>query len=318
VVVEVRSRLQEGMDRVERRLAGEWTGNPEVLDPDLAAAVAHFQGRHGIAVDSVVGPETVRAMNVPLEQRIDELRLNLDRIRRLPRDFGERAVLVNIAGFELRVLEHNRPVISMAVVVGQPSWRTTVFQDEIDYLEVNPYWHVPESIEREELLPRVREDPAHLARQDISLVPAGDNFGTPVPTDTIDWARVDPDDFPYDFRQEPGPRNALGRVKFMFPNPHNIYLHDTPADQLFQRDFRAFSHGCVRLERPLELARYLLQTSSGVDPAELDRILASGERTRLELDTPVPVYLAYLTTWVEDGTVSFHQDIYHFDDASLE
>ncbi len=225
------------------------------------------RGVTAFAVDSVVGPETVRAMNVPLEQRIDELRLNLDRIRRLPRDFGERAVLVNIAGFELRVLEHNRPVISMAVVVGQPSWRTTVFQDGIDYLEVNPYWHVPESIEREELLPRVREDPAHLARQDISLVPAGD---------------------------------------------------DTPADQLFQRDFRAFSHGCVRLERPLELARYLLQTSSGVDPAELDRILASGERTRLDLDTPVPVYLAYLTTWVEDGTVSFHQDIYHFDDASLE
>lgn len=316
VVEEVRERLRQGMDPVERRLAGGG-GDPEVLDPDLAAALAHFQSRHGVAVDSVIGPETVRAMNVPLVQRIDELRLNLDRIRRLPRDFGKRAVLVNIAGFELQVLEDNRPTMSMAVVVGQPSWRTTVFQDEIDHLVVNPYWHVPESIERAEVLPQVREDAAHLVNQDMSLVPAGDNFGTPVPTDTIDWGRVDADDFPYDFRQEPGPRNALGRVKFMFPNRYNIYLHDTPADQLFERDFRAFSHGCVRVERPLELARYLLETSSGVDPAELDRILASGERTRLDLQEPVPVYLAYLTTWVEDGTVSFHQDIYNFDDASM-
>lgn len=318
VVAAVRERLREGMDPTERRLAGDGGEDAEVLDPDLAAALAHFQGRHGLVVDSVIGPETVQALNVPLEQRIDELRLNLDRIRRLPRDFGERAVLVNIAGFELRVLEDNRPTLSMAVVVGQPSWRTTVFRDEIDHLVVNPYWHVPESIEKEELLPTVREDRDHLADQNISLVPHGDNFGEPVATDTIDWARVDPDDFPYDFRQEPGPRNALGRVKFMFPNPHNIYLHDTPADRLFERDFRAFSHGCVRVEHPMELARYLLETSSEMDGGDLERILASGERTRVDLQDPVPVYLAYLTTWVEEGTVFFHQDIYNFDEASMQ
>lgn len=317
VVADVRERLRQGMDPVEQRLAASGSGDPQRLDPDLAAALAHFQGRHGIAVDSVIGPETVQAMNVPLEQRIQELRLNLDRIRRLPRDFGERAVLVNIAGFELRVLEENETALSMAVVVGQPSWRTTVFREEIDHLVVNPYWHVPESIEQEEILPRLEEDPGYLARQHMSLVPRADNFGDPVPSDTVDWSRVDPEDFPYDFRQEPGPWNALGRVKFMFPNPHNIYLHDTPADQLFERDFRAFSHGCVRVERPMELAHYLLETSSGTEPEEFDRILASGDWTRIDLEDPVPVYLAYLTTWVEDGTVSFHQDIYNFDEAAL-
>lgn len=315
VVTAVRERLRASVEDREREMAESSGTVPDQLDPELAGAIALFQERHGLAVDSVIGPETILAMNVPLDERIDQLVLNLDRIRRLPRDFGARAILVNVAGFELRVLEQNRPVMQMAVVVGQPEWRTNVFSDSIEYLVVNPYWHVPESIEAAETLPSVQADPNYLAANRISVVPADDNFGEPVDPGTIDWASVNAEDMPWDFRQEPGPENALGQIKFMFPNEHNIYLHDTPADALFQEDFRAFSHGCIRVERPWELARYLVEAASEQTAEELIAIRDSRERTQVELSEPVPVFLAYLTTWVdEDGTVSFHQDLYELDD----
>ncbi|MEK9501466.1 L,D-transpeptidase family protein [Gemmatimonadota bacterium DH-20] len=315
VVAEIRNRLRGGMDDAERALAESGSDRAEHLDDDLAKAIALFQERHGIAVDSVAGPETIAAMNVSLADRIDQLALNLDRFRRLPRDFGERAILVNVAGFELRVLEHNRPTLQMAVVVGQPEWRTNVFSDSIEYLEVNPYWHVPESIEAAETLPRAQEDPNYLTENRISVVAEGDNLGDPIDPSGIDWAEMSADDMPYDFRQEPGPQNALGQIKFMFPNDYNIYLHDTPADALFQEDFRAFSHGCIRLERPFELAEYVLRHGSEYTAEELAAVRESGERTRFDLSTPLPVYIAYLTAWVDDdGRVRFHQDVYDLDE----
>ncbi|MEK9505452.1 L,D-transpeptidase family protein [Gaopeijia maritima] len=315
VVAEIRNRLRGGMDDAERALAESGSDRAEHLDDDLAKAIALFQARHGIAVDSVAGPETIAAMNVSLADRIDQLALNLDRFRRLPRDFGERAILVNVAGFELRVLEHNRPTLQMAVVVGQPEWRTNVFSDSIEYLEVNPYWHVPESIEAAETLPRAQEDPNYLTENRISVVAEGDNLGDPIDPSGIDWAEMSADDMPYDFRQEPGPENALGQIKFMFPNDYNIYLHDTPADALFQEDFRAFSHGCIRLERPFELAEYVLRHGSEYTAEELAAVRESGERTRFDLSTPLPVYIAYLTAWVDDdGRVRFHQDVYDLDE----
>ena len=318
VVAEVRSRLTESLVAEERELANGGAETPRLLDERLAGAISRFQLRHGLAVDSVIGPETITAMNVPLGDRIDQLRLNLDRIRWLPRDMGARAILVNIAGFELRVLENNAPVMDMGVVVGQPSWRTAVFGDTIEHLIVNPYWHVPESIEASETLPRVLENPAYLAANDISVVPSDNNFGEPVDPSSIDWSSVSAETMPYDFRQEPGPENALGQIKFMFPNQNNIYLHDTPADELFKQNFRAFSHGCIRVERPWDLAEYILRHNSDRRPGELAEIRASRERTRLELSDPLPVYIAYLTTWVhEDGTVSFHQDLYNRDQTEI-
>ena len=314
IVRKARARLVSGIDRREAEMAQRGTDRPSRFDPDLARAIAHFQGRHGIEIDSVIGPETLAAMNVPLEERIDDLRVNLDRIRWLPRDMGERAILVNVAGFELRVLEDNRPVMDMGVVVGRPSWRTAVFDDTLEHLVVNPYWHVPESIEAEETLPKVRNDPDYLTANDISVVPEDANFGEPIDPSSIDWSSVSAASMPYDFRQEPGPENALGQIKFMFPNRHSIYLHDTPADELFRENFRAFSHGCIRVERPWELARYILDTSSHDRDGDLAAVRDSTERTRIDLDHPLPVYIAYLTSWVdEDGTVSFHRDLYDRD-----
>lgn len=314
-VAAVRARLVEGLDSEARRLAAA-SGDANVFDADLAAAVARFQTRHGIAVDSVVGEATVLAMNVPIQERIADMELNLDRLRSLPDSMGPRFILVNVAGFELMVMEGTQPVMQMGVVVGRPEWRTAIFQDEMEYLVVNPYWHVPESIEIEEILPAVRENPGYLEAENMVLVPADDNFGTPVSAESVDWSNVDPESFPYDFRQEPGPTNALGRVKFMFPNEHNIYLHDTPAGHLFEQHFRAFSHGCIRVERPEDLAHYILEHASDVAPEEFDRLMAEQERSVLDLREPLPVYITYFTAWPdEDGTVHFYHDLYEMDEA---
>jgi L,D-transpeptidase YcbB len=313
-VAAVRERLAASPEERVRELA-EGADEPEVFDERLAGAVAAFQEHHGIAVDSVVGPGTLAAMNVSAADRVAELRLNLDRLRRLPPELGSRAILVNVAGYELVVLEGDEPVMQMDVVVGQPEWRTKIFEGELEYLVVHPYWHVPASIEAAEILPAVREDPSYLEREHLVVVNPADSYGPPVPTDDIDWDDVDPESFPYDFRQEPGPWNALGAVKFMFPNEYNIYLHDSPARELFQRHARAFSHGCIRVEKPLELARYLLEHASDMPLDELDDLLAEGERTQIDLTENVPVYIAYFTAWVDaDGAVHFYPDVYDLDE----
>lgn len=264
-VAAVRARLAASPEEQERRLARR-NAESSVYDASLAEAVALFQQRHGVAVDSIVGPSTIAAMNVPAAERVASLELNLDRLRRLPRDLGSPAIVVNVAGFELVVLEDQDVVMEMDVVVGQPEWRTSIFQGRLQYLVVNPYWHVPESIEAREVLPKAKEDTAYLSQEHLVVVREDDNFGPPVPLDSIDWAAVDSASFPYDFRQEPGPHNDLGRIKFMFPNEHAIYLHDTPADELFRRDYRAFSHGCIRVAEPKRLARYLLEHASDAPP----------------------------------------------------
>ena len=316
VVAAVRERLAASPDEDVRELA-EGGDRPEVFDEGLAAAVAAFQQRHGIAVDGFAGPSTIAAMNVPAAERVAELQLNLDRLRRLPRELGSRAILVNVAGYELVVLEDEEPVMRMDVVVGQPDWRTNIFEGQLEYLVVHPYWHVPASIEEREILPAVREDSDYLERQHLVVVNPDDSFGPPLSVDSldIDWSEVDTASFPYDFRQEPGPWNALGAVKFMFPNEYGIYLHDSPAEELFDRHARAFSHGCIRVEKPLELARYLLEHASDTSPDQLDRLIEKGERTQIDLTEPVPVYIAYFTAWVEpDGAVYFYPDVYDLDE----
>lgn len=317
-VVAVRERLTAGGSEEERRLAATGTADPRRFDADLTRAVEHYQRRHGLAVDGIAGDETVEAMNVPASERVEALVLNLDRIRWLPRRMGERAVLVNVAGFELRVLEAGEPVMRMGVVVGRPEWRTAVLSEPMEHLIFNPYWHVPESIERAEILPAVREDRGYLRAENLSVVEPDAPFGPPVPPSSVDFDRPS-DAFPYDLRQEPGPGNALGRVKFMFPNEHAIYLHDTPADHLFEKNFRAFSHGCIRVERPWELARWVLEHATHRPPTHVEELRASDERTRVELREPIPVYIAYVTAWAgRDGTVSFYEDLYDRDDPLEE
>jgi L,D-transpeptidase YcbB len=289
-VIALRSRLASSEDPREAALARRGADRPAVYDRDLRDALRHFQRRHGIDDDGLVGSSTLRELNHTVDERIAEVRLNLDRWRWLPTQLGSLYVMVNIAGFELEVVENGRPIEAMNVVVGKPGWTTPVFADTMKYIVVNPYWTPPQSILQEEIYPAMARDPGYLARNNFERTRDG----------TI--------------RQRPGRNNALGRYKFMFPNDDNIYLHDTPASHLFSRARRDFSHGCVRVERPADLARLLVTKTTQHSPAALDGMLATGAEKWITMRRPVPIYIVYFTTWAkEDGTLRFHHDVYGHD-----
>jgi L,D-transpeptidase YcbB len=290
-VEQVRRRLTGGVDAREATLARSGAGDPSLFDADLQRAVQLFQDRHAITADGVIGEATARELNQTVAERIAELRLNLDRWRWLPDHLGDRYVIVNVAGFELEVIERGRVIEAMNVVVGQLAHATPMFADSIRFVVVNPYWNVPDGIMARTIQPAMARDPGYLARHDMEVVDG----------------RV---------RQRPGPKNALGRYKFIFPNDFDVYLHDTPDDHLFSRAERAFSSGCVRIERPRDFARLLLRLQSDRDPDSLDAILAAGQEQWIKLDRPLPVYLLYFTAWAhEDGTVRFHRDVYGRNEA---
>lgn len=296
-------------------ITGDYPGDPNVAsnsyDPDLAAAVQSFQGRHGLSVDGVVGPATHAALDVPVEGRIRQMEINMERRRWMPDDLGERYVFVNIADAFLKVVEdrgdREKTVLGARLVVGKPYTRTPVFSHEMSYIEINPTWGVPASIANNEFLPKLKQNPGALQAQNIRM------FADQTEVDpwSVNWASLNR--MPYQLRQDPGPSNALGRIKFMFPNKHAIYIHDTPSKNLFERDSRFFSHGCMRVQDPQALAEVLL----GEQGWTLDRIRAqidSGERKVVNLKTKIPVHITYLTAWVnKDGTVHFRNDVYERD-----
>ena len=281
----------------------------DTYDDNLAAAVKWFQKRHGLEDDGIVGRNTVAALNVPVEERISEIVVAMERWRWMPESLGRDHLIVNIAGFDLKHVDDGKVVDRMAVVVGKPYSRTPVFSDRVRYLEFNPYWNVPSEIAVKEELPRLRADPARLAASGFEAVRDGVVYRL---TD-IDWSRYGPDNFPFLLRQRPGPGNALGRVKFMFPNRFNVYLHDTPSRGAFAAQTRAFSHGCVRLSRPLDLAAEVLSGTAGWDRQRIDDVIAGGDRTIVNLARPLPVHITYLTAWVDKGTPNFRNDIYEQD-----
>lgn len=287
------------------------SGPPDIYDPILVEAVERFQSRHGLDKDGVVGPGTLIAMNVPIEDRIGEIEMAMERWRWMPRDLGSQYLIVNIAGFELRRVKDDRVEERMSVVVGKPYSRTPVFSDRVRYLEFNPYWTVPAGIAVKEELGRLRSNPGSLSAQGFQAI----RGGTAYDLRSIDWNNYGPGNFPFQLRQQPGPKNALGRVKFMFPNEHNVYLHDTPSRSLFSRSDRAFSHGCIRLSRPLELA-YQVLIAGGVPGWSMDRInavVATEKNTVVNLANPLPVHITYLTAWVDDDVVNFRKDVYDQD-----
>jgi murein L,D-transpeptidase YcbB/YkuD len=281
------------------------------FDTGLALALERYQRRHGLPADGIYGPATRRAMAIPVEDRIRQIEVNMERWRWMPDDMGERHILVNLAGFEVEVVESGSTVMRMRAVVGRPYRQTPVFSDRISYLDFNPTWTVPPTIMREDLLPKLRRDPGYLEDNNFHLYSDWSADAERLDPYEVDWKALDPDRIPYRFVQQPGPQNALGRVKFMFPNKHHVYLHDTPEQKLFDENGRAFSSGCIRVEQPKELAAYLLGERPGWDRERIDSTLEDGELTRASLPRPVPVHLTYSTAWVgEGGTVHFRPDIY--------
>ena len=287
----------------------------DAYDASLEHAVRAFQARHGLDADAIVGPRTLAALNVPVERRIDQVRVNLERARWVFRDLDSRYIISNIARFRATLIEDGEPVWSTRAVVGRPYRQTPVFRARMTYLVFNPTWTVPPGILSRDLLPEIRLDPDTLARRNMSVL---DRNGRRIDPTTIDWATIPGRGFPYMLRQEPGPDNALGRVKFMFPNRHHVYMHDTPARDLFDRTERAFSSGCIRLENPMELARILLADNPAWDQAAIERTLRDGRERSVTLPRALTVLLIYATVVPEDGEVLYLADIYNRDQRLLE
>jgi murein L,D-transpeptidase YcbB/YkuD len=289
-------------------------GGPNVYDGALQQAVQAFQKRHGLEPDGVVGTATLAALNVPASARIEQIKVNMERWRWMPDDLGERYIIVNLAGFDMQVVEHGRVLMDMAVVVGKPFRETPIFSDTMTYMEFNPTWSIPPTIIEEDILPEVRRDPGYLRSREIRVLTGWEPGSKELDPYKVNWSGLNGKDFPYLLRQDPGPQNPLGRVKFMFPNEHAIYLHDTPSRELFQQTVRTFSSGCIRIERPIELALYLGAGRPGWGPEAIDAIIASKVTQEVPLPEPLPIHITYSTAWMsEDGTMNFRDDIYERD-----
>jgi murein L,D-transpeptidase YcbB/YkuD len=280
-------------------------------DSTVEAAVKSFQQCHGFTADGNLGPVTLAALNVPVEARIQQLRANLERARWVLHNMGDTYIVVNVAAYYAYYMKHGEIVWQGRTMVGKPYRQTPLFKAGMTYLVFNPTWTVPPTILAEDYLPALRRDPGYIHSKGLKVV---DRAGRVINPSQIDWAQYSPKHSPYMLRQDPGPKNALGRVKFMFPNDHAVYLHDTPSKSLFSRTDRAFSSGCIRVENALELAKLVLNGEGEWDQKAIDRVLRSGKTRNVFLHEPIPVLLLYWTAWVgPDGRVNFRHDLYDRD-----
>ncbi len=291
--------------------------DPQTYDIGLEDAVRRFQVRHGLNDDGIAGRRTIDAMNVTAAARRDQIMVNMERLRWMNRDLGFRHVYVNQADFTVQLMEGETVLFNERVVIGLARrHRTPEFSDQMSHMVLNPTWHVPRSIAGEEILPNLQADPEYLSKKNMRLVARGGGE-TPDPTLT-DWSLYSANDFPYAVKQSPGAGNALGQVKFMFPNQFSIYLHDTPSKSLFRKDARAFSHGCVRVQNPLLFAHALLAPQSDDPVGYVQRILDRGREATVNLESPVPVHLTYRTAWIDrNGVHQFRDDVYGRDGRVL-
>ncbi len=264
-----------------------------VFDDAVAQAIARFQQRNGLEPDGKLGEDTLAELNVPVQARIKQIEINLERWRWLPNTLGDSYVWVNVPEYRMELYDEGRKALDMAVVVGKQQSQTPVFSDMMEHMELNPEWNIPSSITEGEILPKLASDPSYLARNNMEWVGEGANQR---------------------LKQRSGPDNPLGQIKFMFPNEHDVYLHDTPADHLFAKEDRDFSHGCIRLERPVQLGEYLLRDKPEWRGTKVREAIVSGEHRTVKLPKKLPVHILYFTAWVEDnGVVHFRKDVYGHD-----
>jgi len=290
-----------------------------IYDERIESAVKAFQRRHGLEPVGYVGPQTLVALNVPLQDRIRQIEINLERWRWLPQELGKKHIIVNIADFHLYVYEKDSVVLEMKVVVGRDYRRTPVFTDTMTYLVFCPYWNVPAGIAVKDILPAVKKDSTYLTNKGIHVFQGWDADMIEVDPAIIDWSEVNSKSMMFHFRQDPGPINSLGHIKFMFPNKFNVYLHDTPAKELFDKQDRAFSSGCIRIERPLELAELLLSKNIGWNRNKIHSVIEKNVEQTVVLTEKIPVHLLYWTAWVDaNGTVQFRKDVYGRDQKLYE
>lgn len=304
-IVLLRERLQTSGELSKKEPAIE----PNFFDEELEIAVKKFQSRHGLAVDGAVGPNTYEELNIPAERRRQQILLNLERWRWLPHNWTDNHIVVNTAAFSLNA-HRGKENLSMKVIVGKDYQKTPVFSEKMVYIEINPYWNVPRSIAVKELLPKIKNNPGYLARHNYQII-SGDGVINPW---QVDWNSVNSRNFRWRIRQRPGPKNALGFIKFMFPNRFNVYMHDTPDRHLFQRARRAFSHGCIRVEKPVEMAVLILRDNPGWTRERIEQAIQAGKRRVINVESDWMVHVLYWTSWVDDyGQLQYCPDIYDRD-----
>lgn len=297
---------------VQGDLAASTAVQADRYDAPLQEAIKHFQQRHGIAADGVIGSGTQTALNVPVADRVEQIALTLERMRWMPADLGSRYVLVNIPSYSLKAVSGNAQ-LDMPVIVGANATKTPMFSKSITNVVLNPSWGVPAKIAVNEMLPKVRKNPDYLKNAGYTVT---NNGGQVIDASEVDWSTVSKHNFSYSFRQNPGSRNALGKVKFTIPDSDNIYLHDTSQPALFSRADRNLSHGCVRLSDPEALTQFVL-TSEGWNPTKIRAAYASGASKTVPI-APLPIHLVYWTTWVDSyGHTHFSRDVYGMDKSLL-
>lgn len=288
---------------IKKRLqvTGELTvqDTTSVFNDTLEAAVKVFQTRYGYKPDGIITPALIKDMNVSAEQRVEQILMNMERMRWMPVEPDGNLILVNIPEFVLHVYEGKSKVFDMVVVVGKEGHNTMMFSGDLNQVVFSPYWNVPPSIVRNEILPAMNRNPNYIASQNMEVT--GNDDGLP------------------SVRQRPGAGNALGKVKFLFPNSFNIYFHDTPSKSLFNKDKRAFSHGCIRLAEPEKMANYLLRDQPEWTPEKISSAMNAGQEKFVKLKKPVPVIITYYTAWVdEEGLLNFREDIYDHDEKLMK
>jgi murein L,D-transpeptidase YcbB/YkuD len=286
IILKIRNRL------VKTGELQSYAANP-FFDDTLELAVKQFQKRHGLNEDGIVGKSVIEAMNVRVEKRIEQIIVNMERCRWLPIELKDQYFVINIPDFRFFAYSNDTLLWSMKVVVGKSITETAIFTGTMKYVVFAPYWNVPESILQKEILPEIQQNKNYLEKNHM------------------EWAGKT-------LRQKPGPWNALGKVKFLFPNSHNIYLHDTPSKDLFKRDQRTFSHGCIRVEQPKKLAQYVLQNQPEWPEKRIDSAMNGEKELYVTLKKTFPVFIAYFTSWVDEkGLINFRKDIYGKDDRLL-
>ena len=290
--------------------------NKDIFDKDLEEGVKKFQWRHKLNQDGVIGKGTIEQMQVPVEDRIDMLLINLERTRWIFHQPDEDFLLVNIAGFYVKRYTNRKEVFHSRAIVGKYLKESPIFKGVMEYIVMNPTWILPYSIATHETLPNLKKDPGYLAAEHMEVM---DSKGKILNPSTIDWKKYSSGNFPFIIRQKAGPWNALGEVKFIFPNKYAVYLHDTPSRGLYNEQDRAFSHGCIRTEDKWGLLMSLMNEPEVWNMEKINEILESGETTKINLPKPINIYLIYLTAAVdEDNNLMFMKDVYKRDDAVLK
>ena len=307
----IRKYLEINKDLVSSKVDGI-----SLFDDELEVAVKKFQERHNLTADGIIGKGTLEQMNVSVEDRIDQIRINLERSRWVMHHPGDDFLMVNIAGFKVRRIKNKKEIFHSRVIVGKYHKSTPIFKDSMQYIILNPTWTLPYSIATSETLPKLKKDPGYLAAKHMIIM---DRSGKVLDPNKINFHEYSAGNFPFTVRQKAGPWNALGQVKFIFPNKNAIYLHDTPSRSLFSKQDRAFSHGCIRTEDKWELLMSLMDDPDVWNMDKINEILDSGETTRIDLPKPIPIYLLYWTTGVDrKGKVYFIKDVYKRDPAVLK